>query len=328
MENKIITEEQLEQFLQECQRQGLTDDDLQVFLECLENDPGNVITRLLPLFPLAKSLLEENVSEVEYQSCLMTEFVEILEWVDDASNRSPDIKSSACSWLVYVSRCIGIGEQLWALLIDYLNDNCENVIENIRNADTGISPLDYIAHLLDNKVWVKLKFPPGDLLLSNYRVNSEKELRELSFLKKAIFIAKKGDSIERIYMYKLVRAFEKMSTSVREYLQGNIIQEIAYLSDTDDKPDDNSIGERFFHINDDDWLSQFCELAGVPMADFTDGGRKAIIDCLHKLDEGYEFASKKGISISASYGGQDGAERKARQRVFNKIKEASKKAQK
>ena len=79
-------------------------------------------------------------------------------------------------------------------------------------------------------------------------------------------------------------------------------------------------------LSDEDRLSQFCELAGVEMGTLTGGDSSRILDILHALDEGYDFASKQGVSMKAYHGEQADSEKTQRQRLFKKLREARGKA--
>ncbi|MFC1907726.1 hypothetical protein ACFLW8_06545, partial [Chloroflexota bacterium] len=55
----------------------------------------------------------------------------------------------------------------------------------------------------------------------------------------------------------------------------------------------------------------------------TAGESNRLLDILHALDIGYEFASKLGVSMQAYYGDRADSEKTQRQRLFKKIREIS-----
>lgn len=84
--------------------------------------------------------------------------------------------------------------------------------------------------------------------------------------------------------------------------------------------------DRIEYLNDSDRLSQFFDLAGIDRDTLTDGESNRVLDMLGALDTGYDFASKKGVSMQAYYGDRADSEKTQRQRLFKKIREASDKA--
>lgn len=81
--------------------------------------------------------------------------------------------------------------------------------------------------------------------------------------------------------------------------------------------------EDMLDLDDKERLFRFCELTGIGMNTLTDGESSRVLDILHALDIGYAFASKTGVSMAAYYGDKANSEKTQRQRLFNKIREAS-----
>jgi hypothetical protein len=80
-----------------------------------------------------------------------------------------------------------------------------------------------------------------------------------------------------------------------------------------------------FQLSEDERLMSFTERAGIDLKDLTTSDCRRILYLLEGLESGYEFASKRGVPISALYGDRANSEKVKRQRLFKKIRDKYKK---
>jgi len=68
-------------------------------------------------------------------------------------------------------------------------------------------------------------------------------------------------------------------------------------------------------------LLRFVELAGINIKDLTVKEEQRLLELMDAYDMGYQFASKKGVSLSAFYGNRADSEKTQRNRLFRKIRD-------
>jgi len=73
-------------------------------------------------------------------------------------------------------------------------------------------------------------------------------------------------------------------------------------------------------LEDSERLEKFVKLIGINLDDFNPKEQHRLIELMTALDMDYEFASKKGVSITDYYGGRADSEKTQRSRLFKKIK--------
>ena len=209
-------------------------------------------------------------------------------------------------------------------VIDHHWTTISGVLDSMRergNFSSQVSNEEILADMLQGDRIVR-QFPPGHPLLHLLGIENEGEWNKLTPAQQQVVLfdvlTKEKQPFLRIATGLIHRWAEDSSTNSvsRERMDG----------DEELETSEAKTSEPHEYLGDADRLSQFCELVGVDMNTLTDGESSRLLDILHALDTGYDFASKHGISMRAYYGNKADSEKTQRQRLFKKIRKASDKA--
>jgi hypothetical protein len=295
---------------------GYNDD---VFFPWLRAYHGNEIFRhiWIPLLSKARQVRIQNLPEDEHETKLIEAFVEVC---CNFKKKNPDhtVTDEDLYWLADATHRLGIGNLIWpSLRNSRLHSDYEgfkkDTIEFVKI--TNSSTEEFAALLLDAYGDFKdLRLPPGHPVWKSLGVNDLGEYRNRGLAQafKEAQWAKTGKLNE--YAKQLIKTarneFTHRGWSERAYYAGEHIEEV---------PEEDTVK---FHISDEKRLFSFCELSGIDANTLSDSDSKRILELLRAFDEGFDFASKKGVSMKAYYGNRADSEKTQRQRLFKKLRSA------
>jgi len=210
-------------------------------------------------------------------------------------------------------------------IVDHHWATISGALDSMRNRNyisPQVSNEELLADVLQGEHIIK-QIPPRHSLLNLLGVENEGQWNKLTSAQKwarlFYMITKQKQPFLRIATKLIHRWAEDSSTNsvsqeqmahgdeVLETIEAKTSKPLEYLSDT----------ER---------LSQFCELVGIEMNTLTDSDSSLVLDLLHALDMGYNFASKQGVSMQAYFGDKADSKKTQRQRLFKKLKDIRGKA--
>ncbi|MGA7728060.1 MAG: hypothetical protein WCA62_04315, partial [Dehalococcoidales bacterium] len=174
----------------------------------------------------------------------------------------------------------------------------------------------------------KLKLYINDPAFQRLNIKSETDITGMSKFDLTLKLAKMvvDGSFEKLHnavYYDLQRMYETRGTSTN--VKHKFVSELSNSEQAQLKTEDAKIE----YLNDNDRLSQFCELAGIEMNVLTNGDVRRISELFIATDDftgyGCDFASKQGISLNSYYGERANSEKTQRQRLFKKIRQVSNK---
>ena len=279
--------------------------------------------------PILKWLIqtEERVNAIEelklpeddrQEAILLAYYQSLQDWQQE--HRGRDLTDEEFTWWTWYGSTRGILPHNWGikLMCESIDKDYAQFTRNIEKMKKdgvipeNLSVPEFAALLLDPPDGNIGQIPPGHNFWYSLGVNDAGEWHAKDGLTRLMTIIKKINAAGRSYLRLLISKEARRGAG----------DKIEYVPDYSGI--DPVIYNEIEFLDDNDRLSLFCELTGIDSSTLTDNESARILDILKALDAGYEFASKQGVSMAAYYGeDRKEAEKKARQRLFKKIKSSS-----
>lgn len=158
------------------------------------------------------------------------------------------------------------------------------------------------------------QIPPGHPLLRLLSIENEGEWNKLTPAQRVIrlcVLAEAKHPFFRIASRLIHKWAEDSATS--SVSQERMVHGDKALEAIKVKPHEN--------LSNAERLSRLCELVGIEMNTLTDSESRLLLEHLHALDAGYDFASKQGASMQAFFGDKADSKKTQRQQLFKKLRD-------
>jgi len=302
---------------------------LKFYSECKAHDPSGVLTRFLPLYYVEVILQKQGLSGQALNDRLLKCFVRLLQkWGE--SDPEHELTTTDLFWLAHIATDMKLSDFLLSQVVTFsITNDCGDFTKRVKELGLFINPLELAALLLSPSN--DLTSPPGHPLWLARGVKNAREWQELGPARIFKDLAN-VESVIKVFAIALWRAFEHYGASEKviydsEYTGLDQTQaDYGKTIHNGKKIKNQRLIPPIEYLSDSDRLSQFYEQAGVDMDTLTDSESSRLLDILHALDTGYDFASKQGVSMTAYDGDKANSKKTQRQRLFKKVREASDKA--